>query len=66
MKSPILYFFLLVLKILLHLGLDIGHKRNGFSLTLLQKGLEFILSKGGSLVAYNLGFLLLPAKVDLF
>ena len=64
MGDPILYFLILVLGVLLNLGSDIGYKRGGFSETLSEKSLEFILSKGGGHVALNLGLVLLLAKVD--
>ena len=65
MRDPILYFFLLVLGIPLDCGLDAGHKQGGFSETLLGKGLKFVLSRGDGIVAFNLSFMLLLAKVNL-
>ena len=64
MEDPILYFLLLVLRVSLNLGPDVGHKRGGFSKTLLEKGLGFISSEGGDPVALKLGLVLLPVKVD--
>ena len=65
MKALILYFLLLVLEILLNLGPDIGHKHDGFSKTLLEKGLEFNPSKRSNIIALNLSLVLLPVEVDL-
>ena len=53
-----------MLGIPLNFSPDIGHKRGGFSETLSEKGLEFILSKGGGPVALNLGLTLLPVEVE--
>lgn len=64
MRGLILYFLLLVLRIPLNLALDIGHERDGFSKTLLEKGLKFVPSKKGDPVALNMGLVLLPAEVD--
>lgn len=63
-KSPILYFFLLILGILLNLGLDADYKQNRFSKTLLKKYFKFVLSKRNSTVAFDLDLVLLPAKID--
>lgn len=65
MRSLILYFFLLLLRIPLNLGLDIGHKRSRFPKILSKKGLEFIPSKGSGNVAFDLSLVLLPAEIDL-
>lgn len=63
-RGLILNFLLLVLGISLNLGPDVGHERGGFSETLTEKSLEFVPSKGGGLVALNLGLVLLPAEVN--
>lgn len=64
MENAILYFLLLVLGFLLNLYLDIGHKEDRFSRTLLENGLKFVPSKGNDTVMFNLSLVLLPAKVD--
>ena len=63
-KGPILYFFLLVLEIPLNLGLNVSHKQSRFSEILLEKSLEFVLSRGNGIVAFNLSFVLLLAEVN--
>ena len=65
MRGPILYFLLLVLGIPLDLGPDASHERGGFSETLPEKSLEFVLSRGDGIVAFHLSFVLLPAEVNL-
>ena len=49
----------------LNLGLDIGYKQVRFSETLTEKKLEFVPSKRGGPVVFNLGLVLLLAKVNL-
>ena len=63
-KGLILYFFLLILRILLDLSPNANYKRGGFSKTLPKKGLEFILSREDGIIAFNLSFLLLPTEVN--
>lgn len=58
-----MYFLLLVLRISLYLGPDISYKRKGFFKALLEKNLEFVLSKRSSLVVLNLSLVLFSAKV---
>lgn len=64
-RSPILYFFLLVLKIPLNLGPDIGYKRGRFFEALSEKGFEFVPNKGSGPIALNFGLILLLMEVDL-
>ena len=64
-KASILYFLLLILGIPLNLESDVGHKQEGFSEALSEKGFELIPSEKGGLVALNLGLVLLLADVDL-
>lgn len=64
MKSPILNLFLLILRIPLDYSPDTNHKNGGFSKTLLKKSLKFVLSKRDGTIIFNLGLLLLLAKVD--
>ena len=63
-RGPILYFLLLVLGIPLDLGPDASHERGGFSETLPEKGLEFILGRRDGIVTFNLSFVLLPVEVN--
>ena len=63
-KSSILYFLLLVLRIPLDLGPDASHKQGRFSKTLPEKGLEFVPSRGDGIVTFNLSFVLLLAEVN--
>lgn len=65
MKSLILNLLLLVLRIPLDLSPDAGHKDSRFSETLPEKSLGFVPSRKASIVIFNLGFVLLPAEVDL-
>lgn len=44
MTGLILYFFLLILRVLFNFVLDIVYKYNRFSKTLLKKGFEFVLN----------------------
>ena len=63
-KDPILYFLLLVLEIPLDLSPDASHKQDEFSEILLEKGLEFVLSRGDNIVAFNQSFVLLLAELN--
>ena len=64
MKSLVLYFFLLVLRISFDFTPDVINKRGGYSKTLSKEWLEFVPSKGNDLVPLNLSLVLLPAEVD--
>lgn len=57
-------FFLLVMRIPLDLCPDTSHKGGGFSKVLSEKSLEFISSRRDGIVTFNLGLMLLPAKVN--
>lgn len=50
---------------MLNFGLDISYKEGGFSEILSKRGLKFVLSKKNNTVAFNLGQILLLAKVDI-
>lgn len=63
MRSSILYFLILVLRIPLNLGLNAGYKKSRFFKTLLKKNLELVLSRGCAIV-FDWSFMLLPAKID--
>ena len=53
-----------MLGILFDLCLDISYKQDGFFKTFLKEGIEFIPSKGDSIVAFNQSFVLLPVEVN--
>lgn len=63
-EKPILYFLLLVLRILLNLSLDVNYKQGGFFETLVKKNFKFALSRRDNIVVLNLTLMLLPAKID--
>lgn len=65
MKSLILYFFRLVLGILLNSNLNVGYKLGKFFGILSKKSFEFISNMRGSMVTFNLSYILLLVKVDL-
>lgn len=65
MKSPVLNFFLLILRISLNFSLNAGHKNSRFSKTLQEKNLEFISNRKNSTIIFNLSFMLLSIKVHL-
>lgn len=64
MGSPVLYFFLLVLKVPLNLTPNIIHKGSRFSQTFLEKSLKFFPYKGGGPILFDTDLILLPAEVD--
>lgn len=64
MRSIVLDFLLLVLKILLNLSSDAIYKCNRFSKIILEKSLKFISNKKNYIVAFNLSFVLLSVKVN--
>ena len=64
MRSPVLYFFLLVLRVSFDFISDVVNERSGFSENLLEECLEFVPSEGSDRVPLNLSLVLLPAKVD--
>lgn len=63
MKSPVLYFFLLVLQVFFYFSPDIINEYGRFSKILLKKNLELVLCKEKNLVLLNLSLVLLLAKV---
>lgn len=64
-KKPNLVLFSIDLKIPLNFCSNAGYKQGGFSKTLLEKSLKFVLSRRDGTVALNLSFVLLSAKADL-
>lgn len=64
MKSSILYFFSLVLKVSLDLALDIVYKEDGISKVFLKKDLKFLLGYKIGPFLLNTKLILLPTKVD--
>lgn len=65
MENLVLYFFLLILRILLDFSPNAGYKRYKFSKTLSEEAFKFVLSKRDSTVVFNLSLVLLPVEVDL-
>lgn len=63
-KSLILYFFLLILRVFFNLTPNVIHKRDRFSKTLLEKNLEFVLYKQVGSVLLSSSFMLLPPEID--
>lgn len=64
MKSLILNFLLLVLRILLDFCPNANYKDGRFSKALLEKNLKFVPSRRVGNVALNLSLVLLLAEVD--
>lgn len=54
-----------MLRILVDLNLDTSYKSGKFFETLQKKNIEFILNKRNNIVAFNFGFVLLLAEVNL-
>ena len=63
-RSPVLYFSLLVLGVFFDFTADVVNKRGRFSKTLSKGGLEFVSSERSNPVPLNLNLVLLPAEVD--
>ena len=61
----ILYFFLLILRILLNPSSDVSYKQGGFSEILLKDDFEFVTSRKNNIVTFNLSFILLLVEADL-
>lgn len=64
MRNLVLYFFLLVLRVLFNLASDVVYKCSGFAKTLPEEGLKFVSGRGSGPTMLDPGFMLLPAKVD--
>lgn len=64
MRSPVFYFFLLILRISLNLSPNTGYKQRRFSKTLLEKGLKFFSSNKNNIVIFHLSFMLLLIEID--
>lgn len=64
MRSPVLYFFLLVIKVFFDFIPNVVNKRGRFFKTLLEKCFAFVLNKGSDPILLNLSFMLLPMEVD--
>lgn len=64
MKSLILYFFLLILKVLFHLAPDTVYKCGQFSKTLSKKGLKFVPKVEINLILFFEELILLPSEVN--
>lgn len=63
-ESSILYFFLLVLKILFNLSLDISCKQDKFSKILQKKSLKFISKNSNGTILFNLSLVLFLVEVN--
>lgn len=63
MISSILYFFLLVLKILLNFSLYAGYKQNRFFKIWTKKNFKFTPDKNDGFLAFDLSFMLLPTEI---
>lgn len=64
-ETPILNFFLLVLRISLNLSSDTSHEESRFSKVFLEKSFKFVSNKRDGTIAFNMDLTLLPAEVDL-
>lgn len=65
LKSLILNFFLLILRILFNFNPDVYQKYNWFSKTLLKKDIKFVLYKRNNTIIFNLSFVLLQVEINL-
>lgn len=65
-KSPVLYFFLLVLGVFFNFTLDAIHEGGRLAETLMKKSFEFVPNRKNSIVAFHLSFVLLPVIIDPF
>lgn len=64
-KNLVLYFFLLILKIIFNFSLDTGYKCGRFFKTLLEKSFKFVLNWRDCIVMFISSFILLLTKVNL-
>ena len=63
-RSPVLYFFLLVLGVPFNLTPDAVYERGRFSETFSEKRRKFVPCEGDGPVSFNTSLVLLPADVD--
>lgn len=54
----------MILGVLFNLNPDVIHKHSGFCKTFFEKNLEFVFIRESSPVMFDLGFILLSAKVN--
>lgn len=66
MKSPVLYFFLLVFKILFDLFPNVVYKHNRFLKVFLDKNFEFVLCIETGPIAFKSSLILISIKVNFF
>lgn len=66
MRNPVLYFFILVLKVPLNLIPNIIYKCGRFSKTFSKKNFKFIPYRKISHVTFKLGLILFQVKADFF
>ena len=64
MRGPVLYFFLLILRIPFNLTSDAIYKYGRFPKTFLEKSLKFLPCEGVSSVPLSPSLMLLPAEID--
>lgn len=65
MRNIVLYFFLLMLRVLFNFNLDASYKCNRFFKTFLMKDLKFILNKSNNIIVmFNSSLKLLEANFD--
>lgn len=64
MKTSIVNFFLLVLRILLNIYLNTYYKCNKFSKTLLEKSFKFISNRENNIIALYLSLMLFLTEID--
>lgn len=63
-KSLVLHFFFLILKVLLNFCPDVCYKHNGFFKILLKKSLKLVLSKENNIIAFYSSISLLLIEVN--
>lgn len=66
MGNPVLYFFLLILRVLFNLTPDIVYKCSGLPKALSKKGLKLVPCKRGNPVSFDLSLILLLTEIDPF
>lgn len=64
MRSPILYFFLVILEVLFNMAPDAVYKCGQFLKVLLKKSFEFFTEDGVNPVLFLKCFMLLPSKIN--
>lgn len=65
MKSLVLYFFLLILRVCINFTSNVVYKYNKFSKIFLKKSLKYVSYKRGGFVSFDTGLILLLGEIDL-